>query len=109
MRAILGASGEVHFWSLDLSRAYQVLLESVYKTLGNILQRKGVEMERYIAVKAREERVGGRRNELGVKDQEDLRDFDDMVRKLSLAEARCEVVVFVLRDLPGAPGRGMGE
>jgi DNA-directed RNA polymerase III subunit RPC3 len=106
VRAAMGASGEFHFWSLDLARAYQVLLESVYKTLANILQRKAAEMDKYTAVRAREERVGGRsmRGGLGAKDQEELRDFDDMVRKMTLAEARCELVVFILRDLPGLPG-----
>jgi DNA-directed RNA polymerase III subunit RPC3 len=39
------------------------------------------------------------------KDQEDLADLDDVVRKLALAEARCEMVVFILRDLPGWPTR----
>jgi DNA-directed RNA polymerase III subunit RPC3 len=104
VRAALGAAGEVHFWSLDQSRAYQILLESVYKTLGNILQRRAVEIERFVAVRAREERVGGRREVLGQRDQDELKEWDDVCRKLGLAEARCEVVVFILRDLPGGPG-----
>jgi DNA-directed RNA polymerase III subunit RPC3 len=102
------AASEHHHWGIDLPRAYNVLVASVYKTLGNILQRRSSEKERRKAALAREQQAFARgldRSVMTAKDQEDLADLDDVVRKLALAEARCEMVVFILRDLPGWPTR----
>lgn len=107
-RTGLTAQGEYHLWSVDLPRVYNPLIASVYKTLGNILQRKASEIEKKKLVLAREERSKGQgqgREILQGKDQEDLAELDDMLRKLTLAEARSEMVVFILRDLPGNPGQ----
>jgi len=106
-RTGLTAQGEYHLWSVNLPRVYNLLLVSVYKTLGNTLQRKAGEMEKRKQVLAREERAvaQGGRELLQGKDQEDLAELDDVLRKLTLAEARSEMVVFILRDLPGWPGQ----
>lgn len=106
------SSAEYHLWAVDLSRCYSVLLSSVYKTVGNILQRRRAEMDKKKVVLAREQRVlglghgqEGGRGLLQLKDQEDLAELDDTRNKLALAEMRSEMVVFVLRDLPGLTGR----
>lgn len=106
------SSAEYHLWAVDLSRCYSVLLSSVYKTMGNILQRRRAEMDKKKVVLAREQRVlglghgqEGGRGLLQLKDQEDLAELDDARNKLALAEMRSEMVVFVLRDLPGLPGQ----
>ncbi|WVO22875.1 uncharacterized protein IAS62_004218 [Cryptococcus decagattii] len=106
------SSAEYHLWAVDLSRCYSVLLSSVYKTMGNILQRRRAEMDKKKVVLAREQRVlglghgqEGGRGLLQLKDQEDLAELDDTRNKLALAEMRSEMVVFVLRDLPGLTGR----
>ncbi|WWC63066.1 uncharacterized protein I303_105665 [Kwoniella dejecticola CBS 10117] len=103
----LPSSAEYHLWAMDETRVYETLLTNVYKALGNILQRKAKEIEDKRIVLAREnkaEELGSDRSMLSGKDQEDLMELDDYLKKLSLAEMRSEVVVFILRDLPGAPG-----
>ncbi|WVQ99827.1 hypothetical protein IAU59_006970 [Kwoniella sp. CBS 9459] len=107
-RAGLPPSAEYHLWAVDLPRVYGVLLTNVYKTLGNILQRKAKEIEKKKVVLARETRVEnheGGRGLLQLKDQEDLLELDDALNKLTLAETRSDLVVFILRDLPGWPGQ----
>ncbi|WWC90893.1 uncharacterized protein L201_005830 [Kwoniella dendrophila CBS 6074] len=104
----LPSSAEYHLWAMDEARVYGVLLTNVYKTLGNILQRKSKEIEKKSIVLARENRVEnlqGGRGLLQLKDQEDLLELDDYLKKLSLAELRSEIVVFILRDLPGSPSQ----
>ncbi|WVR07357.1 hypothetical protein IAU60_004398 [Kwoniella sp. DSM 27419] len=107
-RAGLPPSAEYHLWAMDRPRVYGVLLTNVYKTLGNILQRKAKEIDRKKIVLAREARTEGHdggRGLLQLKDQEDLMELDDAMNKLTLAETRSELVVFILRDLPGWPGQ----
>ncbi|KAK4684578.1 DNA-directed RNA polymerase III subunit RPC3, partial [Tremellales sp. Uapishka_1] len=100
------SASEFHLWQVDIAKVYGFLLSGVYKTLGNILQRKATELEKRKAVMerlARVEKAGKDREILSGKDQDDLRELDDIVKKLTLAEARTEVVVMILRDLPGGP------
>ena len=104
-RTNLTATSEHHRWGMDLPRAYNAMLASVYKTLGNILQRRASEYTRRQASIDREGaamRLGGR-DVLIQKDQDELKELDDVVKKLTLAEERCELVVFIIRDLPGWP------
>ncbi|WVQ68259.1 uncharacterized protein L199_006466 [Kwoniella botswanensis] len=104
----LPTSAEYHLWAMDEARVYGVLLTNVYKTLGNILQRKSEEIENKKIVLARESRVEnleGGKGLLQLKDQEDLLELDDYLKKLTLAEGRSEINVFILRDLPGSPGQ----
>ena len=98
------ASSEYHLWQIDLPRVYSILLAGLYKTLGNILQRRGAEMARRQAVLAREAASAdaGGRARLQVKDQEDLLELDDVLRKFGVGEMRAEMVVFMLRDLPSS-------
>ncbi|WWC71761.1 uncharacterized protein I206_105720 [Kwoniella pini CBS 10737] len=103
----LPSSAEYHLWAMDETRVYETLLTNVYKSLGNILQRKSKEIEEKRIVLAREnkaEELGSNKLMLSNKDQEDLLELDDYLKKLSLAEMRSELIVFVLRDLPGSPG-----
>ncbi|ORX38677.1 hypothetical protein BD324DRAFT_376444 [Kockovaella imperatae] len=106
-RANLTATSEHHRWGMDLPRAYNAMLANVYKTLGNILQRRASEYARREAAVIREAAATamhrGGRDVLMQKDQEELKELDDVVRKLTLAEERCEMVVFIIRDLPGWP------
>ncbi|WWD02387.1 hypothetical protein V865_000426 [Kwoniella europaea PYCC6329] len=104
----LPTSAEYHLWAMDEARVYGVLLTNVYKTLGNILQRKSEEIENKKIVLARESRVEnleGGRGLLQLKDQEDLLELDDYLKKLTLAEGRSEINVLILRDLPGSLGQ----
>lgn len=100
-------SKDPHLWSIDLARAYTYLLSSVYKTLGNIIYRKQTEVDSKKVVLARERAAGGptARDRMADKDKDDLRLLDEALRKLTLGEGRSEQVVFILRDLPGWPGR----
>ena len=104
-RTGMTANSEHHRWGMDLPRAYSALLASIYKTLGNILQRRASEYAKRKAAIDREAAAAARggRKLLTQQDQTDLDELDDVVRKLTLAEARCEMVVFILRDLPGWP------
>ncbi|RXK38119.1 hypothetical protein M231_04580 [Tremella mesenterica] len=99
-------SKDAHLWSIDLARAYTYILSSVYKTLGNIELRKQTEVDRKKVVLAKEAKAGAAgRERLQLKDQQDLAELDDTLKKLTLAEGRSEEVVLILRDLPGWPGR----
>ncbi|WVQ81704.1 hypothetical protein IAT38_003829 [Cryptococcus sp. DSM 104549] len=105
-RAGLPSSAEYHLWAVDLPRVYGTLLTNVYKVLGNILQRRLLEVQRKDIPLQKEEKAGAAgRGILPMKDQDDLRDLDDTLKKLALAEARSEMVSFILRDLPGWPGQ----
>ncbi len=99
--------GEYHLWQVDLAKVYGFLLSGIYKTLANILQRKAKELEKKRIVSERLRRVKdiGGKERLPQKDQEDLAELDDTLRKLTLAEARTELIVMILRDLPGGPGQ----
>ena len=104
-RTPLAAQGDFHLWTVDMPRVYGLLLATLYKTLGNILQRQAMEIEKKSLVLAREGRTArqGGREMLAGKDQEDLADLDDTLRKLTVARVRSEMVVFLLRDLPDVP------
>lgn len=105
-RQQMTATSEHHLWKIDLAKAYSALLTSIYKTLGNILQRRASERAKRQGAIAREDfvlRKSGERSMLSTKDQEELAELDDIMVKLALAEARCELTVFILRDLPGWP------
>lgn len=100
----LPSSAEWHLWQIDLARVYNTLLQSVYKTLANIVQRRESEVESKSLVLTRE-KIAIERERLPRKDVEDLVELDDFRKKLGLAELRSEMVVFLLRDMPGFPGQ----
>ena len=100
---LTSAASEYHLWQVDLPRVYSVLLAGLYKTLGNISQRGETEVTKRGEAIERETKAGDERDRLHKKDQDDLSELDDVRRKLGLAELRSEMVVFVLRDLPGWP------
>ena len=100
----LPSSAELHLWQIDLARVYNTLLQSVYKTLGNIIQRRESEVESKRLVLTRE-KIAIERERLPRKDVEDLVELDDFRKKLGLAELRSEMVVFLLRDMPVFPGQ----
>jgi DNA-directed RNA polymerase III subunit RPC3 len=105
-RQIVTVQSEHHLWKIDLAKAYTALLTQMYKTLGNIMQRRATERTKRAGAIAREElvlRKGGSRDLLSTKDRDDLGELDDVLVKLALAESRCEQTVFILRDLPGWP------
>jgi DNA-directed RNA polymerase III subunit RPC3 len=99
----LPSSSEWHLWQIDLARVYNTLLQSVYKTLGNIVQRREAEVEGKEHVIIRE-KVAGERERLPRKDVDELVELDDVRHKMGLAQLRSEMVVFLLRDMPGFPG-----
>lgn len=99
----LPPSSEWHLWQIDLARVYNTLLQSVYKTLGNIIQRREAEVASKETTLMRE-KVGGRER-LARNHVDELVELDDVRRKLGLSELRSELVVFLLRDMPGFPGR----
>lgn len=95
-------------WSIDLPRAYNALLTNTYKVMGNILQRQASERAKRDGALGREEfaiKRGQTRDALSTKDKEDLDELDDVLRKLRLAEVRCEMTIFMIRDLPGWPSK----
>nr|WRH23598.1 DNA-directed RNA polymerase III subunit RPC3 [Naematelia aurantialba] len=100
------SAGEHHYWHLDLARAYAVLLAGLYKTLGNLIHRRETEVAKSRPALLREAKVlsmGHGHEQLGERDKRELEELEDKRRKLDLAIARTEGVVFVMRDLPGWP------
>ena len=105
-RQLMTSTSEHHMWSIDIPRAYNGLLTNTYKVMANIIQRQMSEKKKREGALGREEfakKRGLTRDVLSTKDKEDLDELDDILRKLRLAENRCEMTIFVLRDLPGWP------
>ncbi|KAL1407341.1 RNA polymerase III subunit C82 [Vanrija albida] len=95
---------DYHLWGIDLRKAYGFLLSGVYKTLANIVQRRSREMERRAGLLAKLDRPdlqGAIEQYLNAKDQTDLAELNNATTMLSLAETRTDLVVMMLRDLPG--------
>lgn len=98
---------DYHLWGIDLRKAYGFLLAGLYKTLGNIIQRQAKEVDRRAALLAKIDRPDliaegvDIAAYLSAKDQADLAELNNAQTMLSLAETRTELVVMMLRDLPG--------
>jgi len=98
---------DYHLWGIDLRKAYGFLLAGVYKTLGNIVLRQQKEVERRAQLLAKIDRPDliasgvDPTAYLSAKDQQDLADLNNAQTMLSLAETRTDLVVVMLRDLPG--------
>ncbi|TXT13111.1 hypothetical protein VHUM_01512 [Vanrija humicola] len=95
---------DYHLWGIDLRKAYGFLLSGVYKTLANIVQRRSRETEKRAALLAKLDRPdlqGAIEQYLNAKDQTDLAELNNATTMLSLAETRTDLVVMMLRDLPG--------
>ncbi|GMK58430.1 hypothetical protein CspeluHIS016_0504620 [Cutaneotrichosporon spelunceum] len=96
---------DFHLWGIDLRKAYGFLLSGVYKTSANIVQRRQKEWEKRAALLAKLDRPDVRGMDpnlyLSAKDQADYVDLQNALTMLSLAEARTDLVVMMLRDLPG--------
>lgn len=93
------------FWCINLRKAYGFLLSGVYKTIGNTVQRRAHELEKRHALLAKLDRPDLQGIDvtayLSAKDQTDYADLQNALVMLSLAEARTDLVVMMLRDLPG--------
>lgn len=108
MRTGLPASAEYHLWQVDLPRVYNAQITAIYKTLGNIMQRRTAEVEKRKNALQQEKAAqleGKGRERLNEKNKEELEELDKIKQKLGAAEMRAELVAFVLRDLPGFPGK----
>jgi DNA-directed RNA polymerase III subunit RPC3 len=98
---------DYHLWGIDLRKAYGFLLSGVYKTLANLVQRHAREVERRAVLLAKIDRPDliaegiDINAALSVKDQADLAELNNAQTMLALAETRTELVVMMLRDLPG--------
>jgi DNA-directed RNA polymerase III subunit RPC3 len=95
----------IFFWYIDLSRTYGSLLASMYKTLANLAQRRAAEVEKRRALLERANRTDVKENQelLSERDRKELRELTSVLGRITLAEMRTEMNVFVLRDLPGGP------
>ncbi|ORY35369.1 hypothetical protein BCR39DRAFT_509119 [Naematelia encephala] len=106
LAGVPSSTGENHYWHLDLARAYAVLVAGLYKTLGNLVQRREMEMAKSRPALLREAKVmstGLGHAALGERDKRELDELGDKRRKIDLAIARTDGVVFVMRDMPGWP------
>jgi DNA-directed RNA polymerase III subunit RPC3 len=95
-----------YLWHVDLARAYTALISHLYKTLANLLQRKQKEVDerRMLVEKRNRSDVVESGGELmGREEKEELERMEQVVRRLTLAEQRTDLNIFVLRDLPGGP------
>jgi DNA-directed RNA polymerase III subunit RPC3 len=95
----------IFFWFIDLSRTYASILSMMYKTLGNLAQRRAAELDKRKQVLERANRTDVRENPelLSERDRKELKELREVLDKIALAEVRTEMNVFVLRDLPGGP------
>lgn len=90
-------------WFLDLSHTYITLLSAMYKALANLAERRQAEMANREALIERANRTDVLSGEgrLSERDQRELEELDDILDKITTAELRTELNVFILRDLPG--------
>jgi len=92
-------------YHVDLSRAYQTILTRMYKALANLHQRKESVYERYQDVFETSMRQDVLENPklMSERERERLINMEKELDQLTTAQARMEMNVFVLRDLPGGP------
>lgn len=96
---------DFHLWGIDLRKAYGFLLSGVYKTAANVMQRRQHELEKRAVLLEKLERDDYTPEQvveyLSTKDRQDYDDLNNALTMLSLAETRTDLVVMMLRDLPG--------
>lgn len=96
---------DFHLWSIDLRKAYGFLLSGVYKTAANVMQRRQHELEKRSVLLEKLERDDYTPEQvveyLSAKDRQDYDELNNALQMLSLAETRTDLIVMMLRDLPG--------
>lgn len=104
VRTRLGPGQQYHLWQVDVRKVYSFLITTMYKTLGNLLQREEAEIAQRSALLEKMQRsdVTGR-DMLQLREQNELAELDKALEKIRLAQMRTELNVMILRDLPGGP------
>jgi DNA-directed RNA polymerase III subunit RPC3 len=104
VRTRTGTGQAYHLWQVDVQKVYSFLITTMYKTLGNLLQREEKEIADRAALLEKMQRsdVTGR-DMLQQREQNELAELDKALVKLRLAKMRTELNVMILRDLPGGP------
>lgn len=99
------ANRTIFLYYVDLSHAYASILSMLYKTLGNLEQRRQAELDKHKDLLERANRtdVLANRDLLSHRDSLDLATLEETMDKITTAELRTELNVFILRDLPGGP------
>ncbi|GHJ85795.1 hypothetical protein NliqN6_2197 [Naganishia liquefaciens] len=99
------ANRTIFLYYVDLSHAYASILSILYKTLGNLEQRRQAELDKHKDLLERANRtdVLANRDLLSHRDSLDLATLEETMDKITTAELRTELNVFILRDLPGGP------
>lgn len=90
---------------VDLSRAYQTILTRMYKSLAHLHLRKQAIYQKYKYVYETSLRQDVMENPELMSEREKglLSEMGDELDKITTAQNRMEMNVFVLRDLPGGP------
>ncbi|KAJ9093118.1 hypothetical protein QFC19_008461 [Naganishia cerealis] len=99
------ANRTIFLYYVDLSHAYASMLSVLYKTLGNLAQRRQTERDKSAELLERANRtdVLADRSLLSERDGHDLHTLEEVMDKITTAELKTELNVFILRDLPGGP------
>lgn len=99
------ANRTIFLFYVDLSHAYATMLSILYKTLGNLAQRRQAELDKCADLLERANRtdVLADRSLLSERDAHDLLTLEEVMDKITTAELKTELNVFILRDLPGGP------
>ncbi|KAJ9108840.1 hypothetical protein QFC21_000160 [Naganishia friedmannii] len=99
------ANRTIFLFYVDLSHAYATMLSILYKTLGNLAQRRQAELDKCADLLERANRtdVLADRSLLSERDGHDLLTLEEVMDKITTAELKTELNVFILRDLPGGP------
>lgn len=94
-----------YLWYVDLPKAYLGLCSKLYKTIGNLIERKFRERKLRYDVLIRADRSDVRQdlNLLARSDKERLDELRRVIEMLEVAVLRSDAAIFTLRDLPGGP------
>lgn len=95
----------IFLWGVDLTRATTSLLSMLYKTLANLGQRRAAELVKRKDLLDKSNRTDVKSNPelLSDREKQDLKELYEALDKITVAELRTEMNVFILRDLPGGP------
>ncbi|KAG8756021.1 RNA polymerase III subunit C82 [Serendipita sp. 396] len=93
-----------YFWYVDLARATKVVLETLLKTMANIMERKAAESEMPVLKTLLEARnrtdVAEDESLLTIPEKQLLQRWEEKMMKFNVLETRVDEAIFILRELP---------
>ncbi|KAI9483412.1 MAG: hypothetical protein EXX96DRAFT_476829 [Benjaminiella poitrasii] len=93
-------SRSFHLWYVSLDKCFEELLQNVYRTIGNLQQRKEEELarRRRLIDKLSREDVIENMDLLNKIDQAEVAKMDSVVEKIEVSKSRLDDIIMIMRD-----------